>query len=352
MAADLFDEVIVAAMRNPQKGEPLFDMDEREAMLKEAFAHLPNVRTTMFGELVVTLALRENADFIVKGLRAVSDFENELQMAQTNRKVAGVPTVFLPSTSASSFIASKYIREDRPLRCGCHVDGAARRGAAPGGPLAGPVSSYDDPLAPGLGASEVPLAGDPFGGSGSLNTLAGATPEVVEDVDAALADLERYIQAARASSLSSQVRLDRDHVLELIRIVRARLPVALRSARWLIKERSDYLERARRDAEELVDQVKGGGGPHGSPHRGRQAGRGAGAPDRGGGRGAGPPASARDGGLLRRASGPLRGMPSSVPSATCGTGGASCRERPTPPPGEQPALLEDDEGLFFDQDQG
>ena len=111
MAADLFDEVIVAAMRNPQKGETLFDMDEREAMLKESFAHLPNVRTTMFGELVVTLARRESADFIVKGLRAVSDFENELQMAQTNREVAGVPTVFLPSTSASSFIASKYIRE-------------------------------------------------------------------------------------------------------------------------------------------------------------------------------------------------------------------------------------------------
>ena len=75
-------------------------------------------------------------------------------------------------------------------------------------------------------------------------------------MDSALADLERYVLAARASSLSSQVRLDRDHVLELIRIVRARLPVALRSARWLIKERSDYLERARRDAEELVEQVK------------------------------------------------------------------------------------------------
>ncbi len=118
------------------------------------------------------------------------------------------------------------------------------------------MSSYDDPLAPGLGTSEAPLAGDQFGGSGALNTLAGATPEVVEDVDAALADLERYIVSARTSSLSSHVRLDRDHVLELIRIVRARLPVALRSARWLIKERSDYLERARRDADELIDQVK------------------------------------------------------------------------------------------------
>ena len=58
MAAELFDEVIVAAMRNPQKGETLFGMYEREAMLNESFAHLPNVRTTMFGELVVTLARR------------------------------------------------------------------------------------------------------------------------------------------------------------------------------------------------------------------------------------------------------------------------------------------------------
>ena len=111
MAAELFDEVVVAAMHNPQKSDSFFDMDERGSMLAETFAHLPNVRTTLFGELVVTLALREKADFIVKGLRATSDFENELQMAQTNREVAGVRTVFLPSTSASSFIASKYIRE-------------------------------------------------------------------------------------------------------------------------------------------------------------------------------------------------------------------------------------------------
>ena len=118
------------------------------------------------------------------------------------------------------------------------------------------MSSYDDPLDPALGAPGESPAEDPFDTSGMFNTLAGATPEVVEDVDAALADLERYVLGARSSSLSSQVRLDRDHVLELIRIVRARLPVALRSARWLIKERSDYLDRARRDADELVDQVK------------------------------------------------------------------------------------------------
>ncbi len=111
LACKLFDEVVVAAMRNPEKGEPLFSTEEREAMLIESFSHLPNLRVTMFAELVVTLARREKANFIVKGLRAVSDFESELQMAQTNKVLAGVDTVFLPSTSSSSFVASKFIRQ-------------------------------------------------------------------------------------------------------------------------------------------------------------------------------------------------------------------------------------------------
>ena len=109
-AARLFEEVIVAAMRNPQKS-PLFDLDERQAMLEECFAHLPNVRTTLFASLVVDLAQEEGVDFIVKGLRAVSDFENELQMAQMNQAISGVHTLFIPSASKHSFLASKLIRE-------------------------------------------------------------------------------------------------------------------------------------------------------------------------------------------------------------------------------------------------
>ena len=111
MASKLFDEVVVAAMRNPEKGEPLFEAETRREMLEESFSHLANLRVTIFAELVVTLARREQVNFIVKGLRAVSDFESELQMAQTNKALAGVDTVFLPSTSASSFIASKFIRQ-------------------------------------------------------------------------------------------------------------------------------------------------------------------------------------------------------------------------------------------------
>ena len=110
-AARLFDRVQVAAMRNPQKGEPLFSMDERRAMIEESVAHLDNVEVTMFSSLVVDLASERGADFIVKGLRAVSDFESELQMAQMNHKISGVDTLFIPSASGNSFLASKLIRE-------------------------------------------------------------------------------------------------------------------------------------------------------------------------------------------------------------------------------------------------
>jgi pantetheine-phosphate adenylyltransferase len=110
-AARLFDEVVVAAMRNPQKGEPLFEYDLRQEMLTECVAHLPNVRITMFASLVVDLARQIEADFIVKGLRAVSDFESELQMAQMNHKISGVDTLFIPSASGNSFLASRLIRE-------------------------------------------------------------------------------------------------------------------------------------------------------------------------------------------------------------------------------------------------
>ncbi len=109
--AQLFDEVVVAATRNPQKGEGLFGLDEREQMIKECVVHLPNVSVAMFSDLVVDLAREVEADFIVKGLRAVSDFESELQMAQMNHALAGVQTVFIPSASKRSFVASKLIRE-------------------------------------------------------------------------------------------------------------------------------------------------------------------------------------------------------------------------------------------------
>jgi pantetheine-phosphate adenylyltransferase len=111
VASKLFDQVVVAAMRNPQKGQPLFELPDREAMLHESVAHLDNVEITIFSSLVVDLAKQVGADFIVKGLRAVSDFESELQQAQMNLAISGVHTMFIPSATSHSFIASKWIRE-------------------------------------------------------------------------------------------------------------------------------------------------------------------------------------------------------------------------------------------------
>jgi len=110
-ASRLFDEVVVAALRNPQKSEALFDDDERRDMLEETVAHLANVRIVSMSTLVVNVAVEVGASAIVKGLRAVSDFENELQMAQMNKQLSGVETLFIPTSSTHSFIASRLLRE-------------------------------------------------------------------------------------------------------------------------------------------------------------------------------------------------------------------------------------------------
>jgi len=111
VASGLFDGVIVAAMRNPQKGTPMFDLEERKEILTESVAHLENVTITGFSKLVVDVAREVGADFIIKGLRAVSDFESELHQAHMNLAISGVHSVFIPSATTHSFIASKLIRE-------------------------------------------------------------------------------------------------------------------------------------------------------------------------------------------------------------------------------------------------
>ena len=110
-AARLFDEVVVAVLRNPQKAEPLFSLAEREEMLREAVVHIPNARIVSVSTLVVEVAHDVGASAIVKGLRAVSDFESELQMAQMNRQLSGIETLFIPTSSTSSFVASRLLQE-------------------------------------------------------------------------------------------------------------------------------------------------------------------------------------------------------------------------------------------------
>jgi pantetheine-phosphate adenylyltransferase len=86
-------------------------LEERQEMLVESMEHLERVRVVSMSTLVVDAAKSVHASVIVRGLRVVSDFENELQMAQMNRQLSGVETVFIPTSPQNSFIASKLLRE-------------------------------------------------------------------------------------------------------------------------------------------------------------------------------------------------------------------------------------------------
>lgn len=109
--ARLFDSVVVAAVGNPGKAPALFSLDERQAMLAEVTGHLPNVEIDAFEGLLVDFALARGVEAIVKGLRAVSDFDFELQMAQVNERMSGIATVFFPTAPEHSFLSSSLVRE-------------------------------------------------------------------------------------------------------------------------------------------------------------------------------------------------------------------------------------------------
>jgi pantetheine-phosphate adenylyltransferase len=109
-AARLFDQVVVAVIDNPNK-QPLFTAEERVRMLKEAVGDLANVEVTSFGGLLVDYARDRGIGIIVKGLRAVSDFDYELQMAQMNRHLSGVETCFVPTNPQWSYLSSSLVKE-------------------------------------------------------------------------------------------------------------------------------------------------------------------------------------------------------------------------------------------------
>ncbi|MGA9564493.1 MAG: pantetheine-phosphate adenylyltransferase [Candidatus Korobacteraceae bacterium] len=120
----LFDRLIVAIARNPQKDDSLFSLEERIEMLKAMTADLENVTVDSFDGLLMTYCIRKNANAVLRGIRAVSDYEFELQMALMNRKIEPrVETVFMMPAEKYSYLSSRIVREI----------------AAFGGPLAGLV---------------------------------------------------------------------------------------------------------------------------------------------------------------------------------------------------------------------
>ena len=106
----LFDEVVVAVGINPAKNR-MFEAEERIAMIREATSHLPNIAVDTFSGLLVNFCKDRGIRAIVKGLRAVSDFDYELQMGQMNHSLAGVETLFIPTNPLYSFLSSSLVKE-------------------------------------------------------------------------------------------------------------------------------------------------------------------------------------------------------------------------------------------------
>lgn len=127
-AARYLDRVVVAVIANPAK-TPLFSLEERTAMLEDALTHLSNIEIDSFDGLLVDFARSRDISLVVKGLRAVSDFEYELQMAQMNSNLLpGLDTIFVTATPSWAFLSSSLVKE--VARYGGDVEGMVPAGVA------------------------------------------------------------------------------------------------------------------------------------------------------------------------------------------------------------------------------
>jgi pantetheine-phosphate adenylyltransferase len=110
-AARLFDKVVLAVAANPEK-QPMFTLEERMALAREVVADIKGVSVEGFDDLLIDCAQRHNARVILRGLRAVSDFEYEFQMAGMNKRLApDIETAFLPASERDTFISASLVKE-------------------------------------------------------------------------------------------------------------------------------------------------------------------------------------------------------------------------------------------------
>ena len=108
--AGLFDRVLVAVVKNPAKA-PMFSSEERVTMLGDCTTEWPNVEIAAFSGLLVDFADQQNIDVIVKGLRAMTDFDYEFQMSQMNRHLSGIVTLFVATKAEYGYLSSSLVKQ-------------------------------------------------------------------------------------------------------------------------------------------------------------------------------------------------------------------------------------------------
>lgn len=111
-SSKIFDKLIIAILSNPDKKNPLFNVEERIELIKKSTEYIKNVEVESFDGLLVNYMKRRNASVIIKGLRAVSDFEYELQMAHMNHKLdPNVETLFMMTNAQNSYLSSSIVKQ-------------------------------------------------------------------------------------------------------------------------------------------------------------------------------------------------------------------------------------------------
>ena len=125
-AAKIFDHLVVAILRNASKSAPLFTVEERVAMLSEGIAEFGNVSVSTFDGLLVEFAREQRAHAVVRGIRAISDYEYEFQMALMNRRLSpDLETIFLMPDAKYSFVSSRLVKD--VFNLGGSIDGLVPR---------------------------------------------------------------------------------------------------------------------------------------------------------------------------------------------------------------------------------
>ena len=235
-AAGVFDRVMVGVLVNPKKS-PLLELDERISTIREAIdEELPAVKDRVevagFDGLTVDYARQLSAQFIVRGLRAISDFESELQMAHTNRKLSpDVDTVFFMTALEHSYLSSSLVKEI----------------AAFGGDVSRMV--------PGCGAQAGPLARGRRAAR-QRRTIGTRRRRRRMDIIFLIEQLERLVTSGRNMPLTSNVILDQARALDLLDQLRVAVPEEVRAAKRINDETERIVERAQEEAERILARAQ------------------------------------------------------------------------------------------------